>query len=114
MFGNPGGRDEIQKSFENEVRAISKLCRETAHPHIVSVFRQGEVKIQHYTTSIWNCVMGTWISLYEIGERRAQRQSLLQMCGILWYRLRAGLRIFILRGRFTEILNPATVSALSE
>jgi|SRR5271155_903564 eukaryotic-like serine/threonine-protein kinase len=44
MFGNPGGRDEIQKSFENEVRAISKLCRETAHPHIVSVFRQGEVK----------------------------------------------------------------------
>ena len=44
MFGNPNGRDEIKQSFENEVRAISKLCKETGHPHIVSVFRQGEVK----------------------------------------------------------------------
>jgi serine/threonine protein kinase len=44
MFGNLNGRDEIKQSFENEVRAISKLCKETGHPHIVSVFRQGEVK----------------------------------------------------------------------
>src|SRR5271154_4095534 len=44
MFGNPNGRDEIKQSFENEVRAISKLCKETGHPQIVSVFRQGEVK----------------------------------------------------------------------
>jgi len=44
MFGNPEGRDEIKKSFENEVRAISKLCKSNSHAHIVSVFRLGEVK----------------------------------------------------------------------
>jgi len=44
MFGNPSGRDEIQKSFENELRVITKLCKSGSHAHIVSVFRLGEVK----------------------------------------------------------------------
>lgn len=44
MFGRPDARKEIKASFENEVRAISKLCKAKAHPNIVAVFRQGEVK----------------------------------------------------------------------
>ena len=44
IFGSPEVRNEIQRSFENEVRAIRKLCSENSHPHIVSVFRLGEVQ----------------------------------------------------------------------
>jgi serine/threonine protein kinase len=44
MFGNPEGRDDTQRSFENEVRVISKLCKSNSHANIVSVFRLGDVK----------------------------------------------------------------------
>lgn len=43
MFGSLEDRDEIKKSFQNEVRAMSKFCQAESHPHIVEVFRQGEV-----------------------------------------------------------------------
>jgi|SRR5271169_4259328 len=44
MFGHPDARREIRASFENEVRAITKLCKANSHPNVVTVFRQGEVK----------------------------------------------------------------------
>jgi len=44
MFGRPDVRQEIRASFDNEVRAISKLCKADSHPNIVAVFRLGEVK----------------------------------------------------------------------
>lgn len=44
MFGSPDDRNEVKKNFENEVRAIWKLCKANSHPHIVGVFRQGEVR----------------------------------------------------------------------
>lgn len=44
LFGSAAIQSEIKESFGNEVRAISKLCKPGAHPNIVSVLRQGEIK----------------------------------------------------------------------
>jgi serine/threonine protein kinase len=48
MLGSPEDRDEIKKSFQNEVRAMAKLCQQSSHPHMVAVFRRGEVTDSAY------------------------------------------------------------------
>jgi serine/threonine protein kinase len=41
-FGAPSHQRDIQQSFENEVKAMKKLCQPGACPNIVAVLRQGE------------------------------------------------------------------------
>jgi serine/threonine protein kinase len=41
-FGGPSHQRDIQESFDNEVKAMKKLCQPGACPNIVAVLRQGE------------------------------------------------------------------------
>jgi serine/threonine protein kinase len=42
-MGRASRQREIKKSFKNEVRAMSKLCKRDANPNLVEVFRHGEI-----------------------------------------------------------------------